>query len=93
MVRKPVSVFAEIGHTEPNTTTKIIAAGLKPNQSIASGKIAIPGSGLKMAVRTVNRLRPKLENVESEARAKPTIMPILMPIPRFCNDTSVADGN
>src|SRR5882724_3789848 len=55
IVRKPVSVLAEIGQIEPKTTTKIIADELKPNQSIVKGKIAIPGIGLNTAVSTVNR--------------------------------------
>src|ERR1700737_4342981 len=77
MVRKPVSVLIATGQTLASATTKMIDSGLNPNQIIASGRIAIDGNGLKIALSTVSRSWPTLENTANDASAKPTSAPAI----------------
>src|SRR5665213_1907991 len=53
IVRKPVSVLIATGQIVASATTKTIDSGRRPNQIIASGRIAIEGSGLKIELSTV----------------------------------------
>ncbi|MNF04927.1 hypothetical protein D3C80_2045490 [compost metagenome] len=49
--RKPVSVLSETAHNTEWTMTKTRLVTPIPNQSSASGRMAIAGSGLNIAVR------------------------------------------
>src|ERR1700680_4322409 len=55
IVRKPVSVLIATGQMLASATTKTIDSGRSPNQIITTGKIAIDGSGLKIALSTLSR--------------------------------------
>src|ERR1700681_902072 len=91
MVRNPVSVLIATGQTLASATTNTIDSGLSPNQIIASGRIAIDGSGLKIALSTVSRSCPTLENTAHDASAKQTSAPAHMPTSKFCNVASVTE--
>src|ERR1700676_2558171 len=83
IVRNPVSVLIATGQTLASATTKMIDSGRSPNQIIASGKIAIEGSGLKIALSTLSRSCPTFENTANDGSAKPTSAPASIPTTRF----------
>src|SRR5215218_3912707 len=73
-VRKPVLTLIAMGHVTALAMTKTSAAGLRPNQSIASGRIAIAGSGLSIEVNstsTSSPMRVHVAKVVSTAEAHP----------------------
>src|ERR1700676_1112015 len=79
IVRKPLSVFNATGQIVASATTKMIDFGCKPNQIIASGKIAIDGNGLKTDVSTVKRSWPMREKTANNPSANQMSVPILIP--------------
>src|SRR5947209_162106 len=93
MVRKPVSVLIATGHTLASATTNTIDSGRRPNQIMASGRIAIDGSGLKIALSTASRSWPTLENTANDASANPTSAPANMPSSRFCSVATVTENS
>ena len=93
MVRKPVSVLIAMGQIVACTITTMIAVGVRPNQIIASGKMAIDGRGLRIEESTLSASCPSCENTATEAKAKPSSIPITIPITRFCSVASVAATN
>jgi len=59
-VRKPMLRLIAIGQIVESAIVKTIALELIPNQSIASGRIATPGRGLKIEVSSSSRVRAGL---------------------------------
>ncbi len=92
IVRKPVSVLIATGQIVASVTMKMIERSLKPNQMIASGKIAIAGNGLSTAVSTASTSRPTAEKTANDANAKPINAPIASPLNSVCSVCSVPSG-
>src|SRR5215216_3118152 len=89
-VRQPVLTLIAMGHVTALAMTKTSAAGLRPNQSIASGRIAIAGSGLSIEVNSTSTSSPMRVHVAKVVSTAARHIPTSIPRPSISRVTSVA---
>src|SRR5215211_1334809 len=89
-VRKPVLTLIAMGPVTALAMTKTSATGLRPNQSIASGRIAIAGSGLSIEVNSTSTSSPMRVHVAKVVSTAARHIPTSIPRPSISRVTSVA---
>ena len=74
--RKPEWVASAMGHITACTSTKTMLPLPSPNQMSASGRSAIAGSGLNIAVRVSSRSVPMREAMARTVTRRASTSPI-----------------